>query len=79
MTKGLEVLPAGLSAASVLSRTTVLVCVVVTSYAPQGDACPASPAHHAFEDHFALLRSLVLEERGDSVLSSVGFLRERPA
>lgn len=46
---------------------------------PGGDRkLPAPPAHGAFEDHFTLVRTVVIEERGDSVLSSIGFFLERP-
>lgn len=55
------------------------VTLTVGSCDPGGDPKrPAPPTHGAFEDHFTLVRSIVLEERGDSVLSSVGFFVERP-
>lgn len=52
--------------------------LAVTSCGPGSDSSPsAAPAHGAFEDYFTLVRSVELEERGDSVLSSVGFFLER--
>lgn len=47
--------------------------------APGGDAgSPTSPAHGPFDAYFTVVDTLVLEERGDSVLSAIGFFLERP-
>jgi hypothetical protein len=53
---------------------------VAAAVACRGDreAAPPVPASGPWADYFKLTRRIVLEERGDSVISGIGFFVERP-